>query len=444
MSERGEQAPGTRAAHEGDDAAHGAGSFRIGDRSSVRGDDHLRGHFGGQPVGHRLGLLHGGRLDHHPHEPLRAAGAQQDPPVVAQLGVACGRGRRRARPPPRPRAGCTCTLRSTCGRRVMASSASTARGRPECAITSSSCTAVRRPSPVVARSANTTWPLCSPPRLEPALGEGREDVAIADRHLHDLDAVRLHAEPEPEVRHHGDDHGVAGEHAARLPVDGGDGDDLVAVDQPPVGVDRQHPIGVAVERDPDVGPGLHDGPLEVVGVGGAAAGVDVGAVGVGVEHLDLGAERPQHLGADLGGRPVGAVDHHAEAVEAATLGGRDDRLHPSGGGVVVVGDGAESTPGPRRAGGGIGQHGPQLGLEGVLLLVGRASDRPGRTASRRCPRTGCARPRSPRRAPRRAGPARPRWASGTTPSRTTSTPSLVSPAMSAASSNGPTAECPAR
>ncbi len=60
-----------------------------------------------------------------------------------------------------------------------------------------------------------TWPLCSPPRLEPALRQGLEDVAVADGDLDDLDAVRAPSPAEPEVGHHGDDHGVVGQDAVR-------------------------------------------------------------------------------------------------------------------------------------------------------------------------------------------------------------------------------------
>ena len=46
-----------------------------------------------------------------------------------------------------------------------------------------------------------------------------------------------------------------------MAVDGTDPDDLVAVDQPPVGVDGEHAVGVAVEGDPRVGAVLDHVPL---------------------------------------------------------------------------------------------------------------------------------------------------------------------------------------
>ena len=74
-----------------------------------------------------------------------------------------------------------------------------------------------------------------------------------------------------------------------------DRDDLVTVDQSAIGIDRQHAVGVTVEGEPGIGPSLDDRLLEVLGVGGSAAGVDVGAVGLVVEHLHDRAEGPQHL-----------------------------------------------------------------------------------------------------------------------------------------------------
>ena len=121
-----------------------------------------------------------------------------------------------------------------------------------------------------------------------------------------------------------------GEPAAVAAVDGGDGDDLVAVDEPAVGVDGEHPVGVAVEGEPDVGAALDHGLLQVLRVGRAAAGVDVGAVGLVVEDLHGRPERPQHLGRDRGGGTVGAVDHERQPLEAAAVDRARAPSRPSG------------------------------------------------------------------------------------------------------------------
>ena len=88
-------------------------------------------------------------------------------------------------------------------------------------------------------------------------------------------------------------------------------------------IDGQHPVGIAVEGEPDVGPMVEHRLLEVVGVGGATAVVDVRAVGVGVDHRDLGAEAPQHMRGDRDRGAVGTVDDDLHSGKGATV----DRLH---------------------------------------------------------------------------------------------------------------------
>src|SRR5438094_6725337 len=93
------------------------------------------------------------------------------------------------------------------------------------------------------------------------------------------------------------------------PLEGEDPEDLVAVDDPASGVDRDEPIGVAVEREPDVRAGRDDGSGEGPGSGGAAVDVDVHAVGVVADHLDARAGRGEDLGRRGPTGPVRAVEH---------------------------------------------------------------------------------------------------------------------------------------
>ena len=88
---------------------------------------------------------------------------------------------------------------------------------------------------------------------EVALLQHVEHVAVADRGLDHRDAVRLERPAQPEVRHHGGDDRVAAQQLAVVQVDGGDRQDLVAVDEDAALVDRDHAVGVAVEREPGVG-----------------------------------------------------------------------------------------------------------------------------------------------------------------------------------------------
>ncbi len=67
------------------------------------------------------------------------------------------------------------------------------------------------------------------------------------------------------------------------------GDDLVAVDDLALLVDREHAIAVAVERDADVVAELDDRALQQREVGGAAADVDVLAVRRIADRVHLGA-----------------------------------------------------------------------------------------------------------------------------------------------------------
>ena len=62
-------------------------------------------------------------------------------------------------------------------------------------------------------------------------------------------------------------------------------------------------------------------------MGGAAAGVDVRAVGRRVDHVDGGAQRPQRRGRGAEGRAVAAVDHHVQTVELPPLERVDQRGH---------------------------------------------------------------------------------------------------------------------
>ena len=94
-----------------------------------------------------------------------------------------------------------------------------------------------------------------------------------------------------------------------------DRDDLVAVDDLALLVDREHAVAVAVEGDPEVEAAVDDGALEEREVGRAAADVDVRAVGVVADRVHLRAARLERLRAEARVRAVRAVDHDAQARE---------------------------------------------------------------------------------------------------------------------------------
>ena len=95
---------------------------------------------------------------------------------------------------------------------------------------------------------------------------------------------------------------------------------LVAVDQLALLVDDDQPVGVAVEREADVGAARDHRFLEQLRMGRAAVVVDVEAVGRDAERDHLGAQLPQRLGRDVVGGAVGAIDHDLEPVEPQMLG----------------------------------------------------------------------------------------------------------------------------
>ena len=80
-------------------------------------------------------------------------------------------------------------------------------------------------------------------------------------------------------------------------------------------VDDHHPVGIAVERDADVGAYLVDLVDQRRRGGRADVAVDVEAVRLDADGEDLGAQLPQRLGRHLVGGAIGAIDDDAQAVE---------------------------------------------------------------------------------------------------------------------------------
>ena len=97
---------------------------------------------------------------------------------------------------------------------------------------------------------------------------------------------------------------------------------LVAVDDLALLIDHHDTVGIAVERDADVGAHLAYLVDQRGGGGGADLAIDVEAVGVDADGDDLCTEFPQRLGGNLVGGAVSAVDHDAQAVECQVAGKR--------------------------------------------------------------------------------------------------------------------------
>ena len=138
------------------------------------------------------------------------------------------------------------------------------------------------------------------------LAQRLHHIAVADVGRDDTDAVLVHQPMETEVRHRrdGDDRYASMQREDR--------DDLVAVDLVPLVVDGEHPVTVAVERDPEIEAAVDDGPLQRAQVGRAAADVDVEAVRLVADCRHLRAELLERPRCTPRVRAVRAVDADAQ------------------------------------------------------------------------------------------------------------------------------------
>ena len=87
---------------------------------------------------------------------------------------------------------------------------------------------------------------------------------------------------------------------------------LVAIDNMSLLVDDNDAVGVAVERNADVGAHLAYLAAQRVGRRRTAFAVDVEAVGLDADRNDIGAELPERIRRDPVAGAVGAIDHDAQ------------------------------------------------------------------------------------------------------------------------------------
>ena len=138
------------------------------------------------------------------------------------------------------------------------------------------------------------------------------DIAVAD-----LGAVKLQLHTgqealQAEIGHDGGNHAAAGQTAVLVPGFGDQRHDLIAIDDHAILVDDDNAIGIAVQRDADVGPNLVDLLLQLGRMGGAAFLVDVEAVRLDIDGDNVGTEFPERGGRDLVASAVGAIDDDAQ------------------------------------------------------------------------------------------------------------------------------------
>ena len=207
---------------------------------------------------------------------------------------------------------------------------------------------------------------------ETALKHLLQNVAVAHTRLDDADAVLAHRQDEPEIAHDGHDERVGAERAVGLHAHGEQSHDLVAVHEVALGVDGEAAVGVPVVSHTHVGTDGAHVVLELLGMGGAAVGVDVEAVRGGVDRDDLGSGGAQGGRADVAGGAVGGVhddpqsrqiggDGVDEVVDVVLVG---DRL--------ALDDAAHARPGRQVLD--LAQQGLDLVLDGVLELVAAAGE----------------------------------------------------------------------
>ena len=172
-----------------------------------------------------------------------------------------------------------------------------------------------------------------------------DHVAVADRRADEVEADALQVALKPQVGHDGGDDAVALQPARFAPGASDHAHELVAIDLPALLVHQDQPVGVAVQRDAEVGAIGEHFALEHRRSGGAAAAVDVDAVGLDADRDDFGAQFPQDLGRHLVGGAMGAIDDDLQPVEPqAAREGVLDELDIAAAGVIQAAGAAEGAP----------------------------------------------------------------------------------------------------
>src|SRR5690606_23601727 len=100
---------------------------------------------------------------------------------------------------------------------------------------------------------------------------------------------------------------------------------LVAIDHLAALIRDDDAVGVAVERDADIGAALAHRGAHALRRSGAAILIDIEAVRIGADGDDFRPELPEYRRRNLVGGAVRAVDHDAQALERLLL--RKSVLH---------------------------------------------------------------------------------------------------------------------
>jgi len=149
-----------------------------------------------------------------------------------------------------------------------------------------------------------------------ALAHALDHVTVADRGAPQIQAEPAQVALQAQVGHHRADDAAALQYLRLLPGMGDQAEDLVAIDQAAALVGHDHTVGVAVERDAEIGAMVEHRLAQRGRRGGTAILVDVETVGLDRHRHHLGAKLVKHRRRDLVGGAVGAIDHDLQTVEA--------------------------------------------------------------------------------------------------------------------------------
>ena len=138
-------------------------------------------------------------------------------------------------------------------------------------------------------------------------------VFVADGAAYQSDPERAERQLEPDVAHDRGHDRVALEPPFALQLPAAHQQHGVAIHDFPVVIDEDRAIAVAVERDAHPASMLDDRAREPLRMGRAAAQVDVAAIGLIADHLDVEAEAAEEGRGDRRRGAVRAVDRELEA-----------------------------------------------------------------------------------------------------------------------------------
>src|SRR5664279_2181892 len=142
-----------------------------------------------------------------------------------------------------------------------------------------------------------------------------EHIAVADGGARERKTNPFKIAFEAEVRHHRGDDAWPRQAVVVFPALRDRRNQLVAIDKLSGFIDDDHPVGIAVEGDADIGAHFSDFFDKRSRRGGTYAPVDIETIRLDANRNDFGAQFPQGFGSDLVRRAISAIDNDAQAIE---------------------------------------------------------------------------------------------------------------------------------